>query len=166
MSKSYQHEIPQARVNITLDVESNGAKSKKELPMKLLILGDYSHGQANGALASRERLSINKHNFNQIMATIAPKLHLTVPDKLQNTGDEMQLSMQFDSFDAFKPGQIIEQIPQLQRLMAMRNLLKDLKSCVIDNQSFRKALERIMKDDNETQKLIGELASQSPLSIE
>lgn len=164
MSRSYQQEIPQARVNITLDVETGGAKSKKELPMKLLVLGDFSHGQASGSIAEREPVSINRHNFNQILAAIQPKLTLSVPDRLQQEAEEMPVHLTFSDFAHFKPQHIVEQVPQLKRLMAMRNLLKDLKSCVIDNQAFRKALEKIMKDTANAEQVLQELSEKSPLN--
>jgi len=163
MSKSYQHEIPQARVNITLDVETGGAKSKKELPMKLLMLGDFSHGQANGQIADRERISINKHNFNQILSSIAPKLTFAVEDCIHDRGADMAVSLTFNDIAHFKPEHIVEQVPQLKRLLAMRNLLKDLKSCVIDNQSFRKELEKIIKDTGGAKQLLSELTQTSPM---
>lgn len=166
MSKSYQHEIPLARVNITLDVETGGAKSKKELPMKLLMLGDYSHGQAIGAIADRERISVNKNNFNQVMSDLSPKLTMSVADKIRKDGSELPIHLAFQQFSDFKPEQIVEQVPQLKRLMAMRNLLKDLKSSVIDNQSFRKALESILKEAEGPEKLLKELTAQAPLTQE
>ncbi|GGI89834.1 type VI secretion system contractile sheath small subunit [Legionella impletisoli] len=158
MSKSYQHEIPLARVNITLDVESNGSKSKKELPMKLLMLGDFSHGQALGPISRRERVNINKQNFNHILASLAPKLKLSVKNQLSDEPDDLNVALEIRSLQDFKPEHIVEQVPKLQRLMAMRNLLKDLKSSVIDNQAFRKALEKIMQNSNEAQKLLSHLS--------
>ncbi len=44
MADSFQNEIPKARVNITLDVETGGARKKLELPLKMLALGDFSGG--------------------------------------------------------------------------------------------------------------------------
>lgn len=164
MSQSYQHEIPQARVNITLDVETGGAKSKKELPMKLLMLGDYSHGQATGSVAERERIRINKQNFDNVLADLSPTLTLAVPDRIQNQGGDLSVTLSFKQFSDFKPDHLIEQVPALKRLMAMRNLLKDLKSCVIDNQTFRKELEKIMKDSASTAQLLQEMTAQSPLT--
>ncbi|WP_412754122.1 type VI secretion system contractile sheath small subunit [Legionella londiniensis] len=162
MSKSFQHEIPQARVNITLDVETGGAKTKKELPLKLLILGDFSNGKAKGTIAQRERISINKHNFNQVLADLSPELNINVPNRIKNDGD-LPVKLQFQVFSDFKPEAIVEQIPQLKRLMAMRNLLKDLKSCVIDNQNFRKELEKIMRDRRDAQQLQQELSEVAPI---
>lgn len=164
MSKSYQQEIPQARVNITLDVETGANQSKKELPMKLLMLGDYSHGQAVGTISERERININKQNFNQILSAFSPKLTMTVADRIQNQGNELPVELEFNDFSDFKPENIVAQVPQLKRLMAMRNLLKDLKSCVIDNQTFRKELEKIMKSSESTQQLLSELTQSAPLA--
>lgn len=44
MSNSYQSEIPKARVNIKLDLHVGGAQKKVELPLKLMVVGDYSNG--------------------------------------------------------------------------------------------------------------------------
>ncbi len=47
MSKSYiQSEIPKARINLKLDLHTGGASKKTERPLKLLVAGDFSHGQA------------------------------------------------------------------------------------------------------------------------
>ena len=56
MSESFQKEIPKARVNISLDLHTGGAQKRVELPLKLLVMGDYSAGQASGALAERKKL--------------------------------------------------------------------------------------------------------------
>ncbi|KFK91674.1 MULTISPECIES: type VI secretion system contractile sheath small subunit, partial [unclassified Serratia (in: enterobacteria)] len=57
MSKSsYQNEVPRARVNIKLDLHTGGAQKKVELPLKLLVMGDYSHGQEHRSLSEREKI--------------------------------------------------------------------------------------------------------------
>jgi hypothetical protein len=42
-----------ARVNITLDVETHGARRKKELPLKLLVLGNFSHHKNHKPVTQR-----------------------------------------------------------------------------------------------------------------
>lgn len=162
----YQHEIPSARVNITLDVETGGSNSKKELPMKLLMLGDYSHGQASGKIAERDKIEINKHNLNQVLKSLSPAASLTVPNRLNSHGGDLAVQLQFQALADFRPEGVVAQVPQLKRLKAMRNLLKDLKSCVVDNQSFRKALETIMKDTSQTERLLEELMKRSPVTAD
>ncbi len=59
-SSSFQNEIPKARINIKLDLHTGGAQKKVELPLKLLVMGDYSNGQEQRPLSEREKLNINK----------------------------------------------------------------------------------------------------------
>lgn len=73
MSDSFQNEVPKARVNIKLDLHTGGAQKKVELPLKLLAVGDYSHGQDNRALSEREKININKNNFDSVLAEFSPQ---------------------------------------------------------------------------------------------
>ena len=67
MQDSFQNEIPKARVNITLDVETSEGRKKKELPLKLLVMGDFSNGQTQGPIGQRERIGISRNNFDQVL---------------------------------------------------------------------------------------------------
>jgi len=58
----------------------------------------------------------------------------------------------------FEPEQVARQIPELQAMLAMRNLLRDLKSNLLDNGTFRREFEKILKDNVLSQQLRGELA--------
>jgi len=57
----------------------------------------------------------------------------------------------------FEPENVAARIPQLQRLIAMRNLLRDLKSNLLDNSAFQIELERIVKSASLSESLIAEL---------
>jgi type VI secretion system protein ImpB len=163
MADSFQKEIPKARVNITLDVETNGASKKKELPLKLLVAGDFSNGKTKGLVAERERININQNNFNQVINDLSPELNFTVKNKVKNDGSEMRIKLQADSLSKFHPEQIVKVIPELQNLLAMRNLLKDLKSNLLDNGVLRRKLEQIVQDKAQLKLLQNELQQQSPL---
>ena len=41
-SRSFQNEIPPSRINIRYVKKTDGAQEKVELPLKLLLLGDYT----------------------------------------------------------------------------------------------------------------------------
>lgn len=157
MADSFQKEIPKARVNITLDVETEGAQKKKELPLKLLVTGDFSKGKTTGPVAKRERININKNNFNKIIADLAPELNFTVPNKIKNDDSEMKVALKMDSLKKFRPEAVVQEIPELRNLLAMRNLLKDLKSNLLDNGEFRRELEKIVKNEPELKLLQNEL---------
>jgi len=156
MSHSYQSEIPKARVNIQLSVHTGGAQKKIELPLKLMVVGDYSNGSEQRPVSEREKVNINKNNFDSVLADYAPRVQLSVENTLSNEGGEKDVILCFSQMKDFEPEQIARQIPQLKAMLAMRNLLRDLKANLLDNGTFRKELEKILLDPT----LSGELRSE------
>jgi type VI secretion system protein ImpB len=146
MAESFQKEIPKARVNITLDVETGGAKKKLELPMKLLVMGNFSNGKTKGRVAERERINLNKDNFESVMSNLAPMLDFHVENKMNKDGGDIRVQLEVDSIKSLDPEVVAEQIPELHKMLAMRNLLKDLRSNILDNGSLRRELEKIVKN--------------------
>lgn len=156
MSDSFQNEVPKARVNIKLDLHTGGARKKVELPLKLLVVGDYSNGKEQPALSERNKININKHNFNSVLADIGPVVNFSI----KNSNENIHLS--FQKMRDFEPEYVARQIPQLRVMLAMRNLLRDLKSNLLDNVTFRKELEMILKNPSLSEELRSELNSLNP----
>lgn len=153
MSDSYQKEIPKARINLSLDVETGGHQKKMELPLKMLVMGDFSNGKTTGKIAERQRININKDNFESVMAELSPRVRFDVPNLLAKDGSDFSIDLAFQSMKDFRPDSVAHQIPEMHSLMAMRNLLKDLKSNLLDNAKFRKELERIVGNQPQLQGL-------------
>ncbi|TKC88049.1 type VI secretion system contractile sheath small subunit [Trinickia terrae] len=146
MADSFQREIPKARVNISLDLHTGGAQKRIELPLKLLVMGDYSAGKEHAPLAERKKIDINKNNFDAVLAEFNPQATIAVPNTLAGGGSDTSVALRFKSMKDFEPEAVARQIPELQALLAMRNLLRDLKSNLLDNATFRRELEKILKD--------------------
>lgn len=161
-SNSFQNEVPKARVNIKLDLHTGGSQRKVELPLKLMVLGDYSNGTEQRPLSERAKLNVNKDNFDNVLGEYSPALKFSAPDKLLNDDSEVPVELKFQCLKDFEPEQVARQIPQLRALLAMRNLLRDLKSNLLDNVTFRYELERILKDDALSEELRAELAALAP----
>lgn len=152
-----QTEIPKARVNITLDVETNGSLRKKELPCKILVIGDYSEGQSTKPVALRKPLSLSRSNFDQIVEQLSPALEFSVSNLLQPKTGDLSLKLHFTKLKDFQPDVFVNQVPELKKLLSMRNLLKDLKANLIDNHVFRKELEKIFTEKEQIELLTKEL---------
>lgn len=161
-SNSFQNEVPKARVNIKLDLHTGGAQKKVELPLKLMVMGDYSNGREQRPLSERSKVDINKNNFDNVLAEFAPALKFAVENTLLGDASDTPVELNFQSMRDFEPEQVARQIPQLRALLAMRNLLRDLKSNLLDNATFRVELERILKDDDLSNELRAELAALAP----
>ncbi|MFP1724343.1 type VI secretion system contractile sheath small subunit [Lonsdalea quercina] len=159
---SFQNEIPKARVNLKLDLHTGGAQKKTELPLKLLAVGDFSNGQENRPLSERGKVNVDKNNFNSVLAEFSPSVNLAVENTLAGDGSEENVALTFRDMKDFEPEQVARQIPQLKAMLAMRNLLRDLKSNLLDNQAFRKELEKILLDPALSNELRTELSSLAP----
>lgn len=159
MADSFQNEVPKARINLKLDLHTGGAGKKTELPLKLLVAGDFSHGRQSAPLSERKKVNLNKNNFDAVLSEYSPQVSLTVKNTLADDGSEDNISLTFRSINDFTPEQVSRQIPQLKAMLSMRNLLRDLKANLLDNQNFRKELEKIMRDPALSAELRSELAA-------
>ena len=159
---SFQNEVPKARVNIKLDLHTGGAQKKVELPLKLMVMGDYSNGSEQRPLSERGKININKNNVDSVLGEFSPGLKLVVENTLPDDAADTAVELSFQRLKDFEPEQVARQVPQLRALLAMRNLLRDLKSNLLDNVTFRHELERILKDDALSDELRAELAALAP----
>ncbi|BAN26174.1 type VI secretion system contractile sheath small subunit [Caballeronia insecticola] len=155
---SFQRKTTKSRVSITLDLHTGGAQKKIELPLKLLVAGDFSAGREQSLLSERKKVNINKKNFDAVLADYAPDLKFATENTLSNDGSELPVNLSFRSIKDFEPEQVARQIPELQALLAVRNLLRDLKSNLLDNATFRREFEKILKNKELSDKLRGELS--------
>jgi type VI secretion system protein ImpB len=171
MAESFQNEVPKARVNIKLDLHTGGASKKVELPLKLLVMGDYSNGQNTLALGERTKVSVNKNNFDAVLAELNPKAKIAVENTLAGDGTDLPVDLDFKSMEDFSPAKVAERVPELRALMSARNLLRDLKSNLLDNTTFRRELEKILVDPKLSASLRADLqgiaeSAPSPSSVQ
>jgi type VI secretion system protein ImpB len=150
------------RVQITYDVETGDAVEKKELPLVVGLLADLS-GQplvAPPKLKERRFVEIDRDNFNEIMANIAPRLDMSVPDTLKGKG-ELRVDLNFTSFEHFHPESIVKQVPRLARLLEARQQLRDLLAKLDGNDELDALLENIVNNSEELQSLKSQAGSGS-----
>ena len=162
MGNSFQNEVPKSRVNLQLDLHTGGAGKKSELPLKLLAVGDFSNGKEQRSLSERNKININKNNFDSVMAELLPTVDLLVESTLSGEARVENIKLNFGSVKDFEPEQVARNIPSLRAWISMRNLLRDLKSNLLDNVEFRRELEKIMKDPAMSSELRAELTALAP----
>ena len=146
-----------ARVNITLNIANKEAQEKKELPMRLLVLADFTKSAMKQSLAKQERLAVTLANYQQVLSYLNPTLTLTFLNNIQQRTETLSLDLSFYSLQDFHPKAIVRQVPILQRLAAMQNLLKELRSNLIDNTIFRQKLQELLCDKQQVEDFYKEL---------
>src|SRR5215211_989527 len=87
MSESLQHKLDRVRrprVQITYDVETNGAMQKVELPFVVGVLADLSAQSKEPLKPMKDRkfTEIDRDNFNDVLARAAPRVAVKVQNKL------------------------------------------------------------------------------------
>ncbi|MCE2804180.1 MAG: type VI secretion system contractile sheath small subunit, partial [Gemmataceae bacterium] len=104
MAESLQHKLDRVRrprVQITYDVETNGALQKVELPFVVGVLADLS-GQPKEALKGvkdRKFVNIDADNFDDVLAKSAPRLAFGVDNKLTDDNTKVNVELNFKSMD-------------------------------------------------------------------
>ena len=157
MNQSFQNEIPPARINIKYVNRTEGQEAV-ELPLRLLILGDYTQREPSPddpLLEEVESISIKKaDDFESVMKEMKLGINLIVDNKLvDEEGEKMSVDLEFPDLKAFEPESIAEQVPELKKLLMVRHLLNDLKNYVITNRKFQQELNKIVNDESDFESL-------------
>lgn len=148
---------PKERVNIVYKPATDGAE-EVELPLKILAVGDYTGRPDDRQVEDRKPINIDKDNFEEVMEKHDLAVDLNVPDRLSgNEGAELSMKLQFKSMKDFSPEGVLNQVPELQKLMELRNALVALKGPLGNRPKFRRMLEGILQDQGSRSKLLEEL---------
>lgn len=148
MAESTQHKLDRVRpprVQITYDVEIGNAIEKKELPFIVGILADLSGKpvEALPQVKDRKFVEIDRDNFNDVLAAIAPRVAFQVPNRLvKDSKDNLNVELVFKNMDDFGPVEIIKQVAALKKLYDGRQRLRDLLTKLDGNDN----LDALLKD--------------------
>lgn len=149
---------PKERVNIVYRPATGDAKEEVELPLKLLVVGDFTLREDERMVEEREPINIDKDNFNEVMKAQHLDLQITVPDKLSDYPQkEIAVGLKFESIRDFNPEAVAQNTPELNQLLQLREALSALKGPMSNRPEFRKKIQAIVKDEAARQKLLKEL---------
>lgn len=149
---------PKERVNITYKPATGDAQEEVELPLKILMLGDYTGRTDARPVEERTPISIDKDTFAQVMAEQQLAVQTSVADKLSDSpGGELSVALKLRSLSDFTPDGIAAQVPQLQQLLALRSALIALKGPMGNIPAFRRKIQTLLGDDGARQQLMKEL---------
>jgi type VI secretion system protein ImpB len=149
---------PKERVNITYKPAIGDAKEEVELPLKLLMLGDYTMRPDPRPLEDRKPLNVDKDNFQKVMAEQKLNLNFNVKNALsENPDDELTVGLKFRRLADMEPEAVASQVPELKKLLELRAALTALKGPLGNEKAFRNKIQQILGDPAQRNKLISEL---------
>lgn len=149
---------PKERINVVYRPATGSASEEKELPLKLLVLGDFLLRPDGRELEDRKPTSVDKDTFNEVMARQNLSLSVVLPNRLSGKeGDELTAELKFGRMNDFSPDAIAAQVPQLSELLQIREALTWLRSPLGNRRGFRQRLEACIKDEALRRRLEREL---------
>jgi type VI secretion system protein ImpB len=158
MSPKDQTVAPKERVNIVYKSQVGDQQEEAELPLKILMVGDYTGKPDDTPLEDRKPINVDKDNFNEVMAKQNLEVAVQVPNKLSDEKDAMlDLKLQFKKLDDFGPEGVVNQVPELRKLLELRAALTALKGPLGNIPAFRKKIQTMLGDDESRKKLMKEL---------
>lgn len=149
---------PKERINIVYKPATGDAKEEIELPLKLLLLGDYTMRPDDRPLDERKPVNIDKNNFGEVMRKHDLKLDLNTANRLSNEeNEELAVSLKFSDLKDFSPEGVVRQVPELNKMLELREALTALKGPLGNIPAFRKMIESALADDDNRGQLLKEL---------
>ena len=150
---------PKERINVTFKPSTGGAQEELELPLKLMVLGDFTQRPDDRKIEERKPSANYKNSFDEVLAKQELNLTFSVPNRLQDepTDEELAVQLNINSMKDFNPANLVEQVPELKKLMELRDALVALKGPLGNAPAFRKAIESVLADDVSRDRVLGEL---------
>jgi len=155
---------PKERVNIRYKPATGNAKEEVELPLKLLMLGDYTRRADDRPIEERPLVSIDKDTFDEVLKGFGLNLMVSAENKLDEAASDEKLTanLRFERLKDFEPDQVVRQIPELRRLLDLREALLALKGPLGNVPAFRKAIQGVLEDEGARDRLLSELIGDKP----
>ena len=149
---------PKERVNIVYRPAIGDAKEEVELPLRLLVMGDFTQSTDDRMLEEREPINVDKDNFNEVLKEQKISVNLAVPNKISGEpDDELSVQLNFESIKDFGPEAVARKTPELNKLLELREALTALKGPLSNIPEFRKKVQELVKDEAAREQVLKEL---------
>ena len=149
---------PKERVNIVYKSSTGDQTEDVELPLKLLMVGDYTGKASDTVLEERTPANINKENFDDVIKSMDLSMDIDVGNTLdEGATDPMTVHIDIKSMKDFSPESVAQQVPELNSMLQMRNALLALKGPLGNVPAFRKTIQSILNDDETRSQIMAEM---------
>lgn len=149
---------PKERINIAYKSDSGGATESVELPLKLLVLDDFTGKENDDVIEDRDPINVNKENFNDVVKSQNLSMSFSVPNRLDSASDDdINVDLKIASIKDFNPAAVAQQIPELNSLLELRRALQALRGPLGNVPAFRKTIQAILENDETRKQVMEEL---------
>jgi type VI secretion system protein ImpB len=117
---------------------------------------------APGQNAEIDRLASERDRLTHILEQLEPKLSFELSKTPLEQGKDVPISLQFHALEDFSPESITHQVPELKKLLDLRQSLDRLKTGLTSSAGLTERLSEVVRNPGLLQELERELALLTP----
>ena len=149
-----QDDIPRSRITLKYRTTIEGEPADVELPLRFLVMGDFSRGSNPNDPEDRNPASVSGANIDEVMKSMNLFVELEVPSLVDEGPKTVKIPI--EGMHSFSPDSIAQQLPEVRTLLLVRKLLTELQAAMANQKNLRKALKGLSNHDQLAQ-LVREL---------
>lgn len=157
-----QDELPRSRLTLTYKTTINGEPETVNLPLRLLMLGNYSLGSSTDRkvdLEERQLRSIDNRNLDSVMSDMGISLKFKVANRINPDSDgEFAVNIPITKMRSFSPDEIAQNVPRIKALLTLKALLLELQSNIDNRKELRKIIQDLFRSPDGLSQLSNALA--------
>ncbi|WP_119343367.1 type VI secretion system contractile sheath small subunit [Facilibium subflavum] len=146
---SVNKKIPKSRLMIQYDTRVDGQKKKKELPYRVLMMGNVSNGTSKDAQLSLQDRQIRnlKNGVDATMKDMEIPVNLTVANYINpQKSATIDVNYILSGMKDFRPDQIAEKVPQIKALLTLKEMLVRFEKDVDNNRMIKDSIDRVFSN--------------------
>lgn len=123
---------------------SQEATARTEIPLRILVLGDFAPEMPEVAdwSAGSRLLNVTPRSFRSVMQQLKPRLTLDVPNRISDKPKEITVELSFSDMRDFRPEGVAQQVQELADLLGIRKLVSQFGERKLTLQEFDEQIKQ------------------------
>ncbi|AFE05659.1 type VI secretion system contractile sheath small subunit [Corallococcus sp. CA049B] len=156
-----QDQLPKSRITLTYRTTINGEQETVNLPLRLLVMGDFSLGSSEDRktdLETRKLRSVDGRNLDELMKDMKMSTNFQVANRINpDVEEELNVTLPIDRMKSFHPDEIVKHVPKLKALLLLKTLLVEMQSNIDNRKDLRRELYELFSKPEALKELLNEL---------
>ncbi len=145
-------------VRVQLAYRPRDAAADVELPLRMLMLGDFTLRPDPRSIEERRPLEIDKERFATVMREQKLDISFSVDETISGEpGQKLDVRLRFRRISDMEAEAVANQVPQLKALVELRQALTALKGPLGGEKAFRHKIVKLVEDPAARQRLRQEI---------
>lgn len=150
-----KNKIPNSRLMINYETNVDGVLKKKELPYRVLVVGDLSKGRSVDAKKEFTDRAVRRVNngVDRALEDMNISFDFEAPNFVSKDPSNLKVNYRIQSVKDFRPDAVAKKVPEIRALLEMKEILASFAKDIENNRNLKKTIDMIFSDNNELEAL-------------